>query len=176
MATPSKPAEPLRVVDVKQAMERIATASDREQIGDAITDYLRSTFGLGLILICRQGLALGWKGYSRGADATTLESIAIPLMVPSMFGTSFTKAAPVIGPPPADGAVLQERLWKLLHCAPPSDVIVAPIVVKDRVINLVYAHAEPDARPPLAAASQIAELCTAAAQSFMRLIQQGKKK
>ncbi|MBI4511286.1 MAG: hypothetical protein HY698_16755 [Deltaproteobacteria bacterium] len=161
-------------LSVSDAAAKIGAASGRDEIGDALTDYLRSGFGCGLVLIARDGMALGWKGFAPGLDPSIIESIAVPLTAPSMLRIAHEGRAPFRGAPPSDGAALQGRLWKLLKSAPPSEVAVVPIILKERVVNLVYVHAHGGGPLNDTLVSDLAMACASAATAFARLIQSGK--
>ena len=90
-----------------------------------------------------------------------------------MFEIAHRQRAIYLGPPPDAGATIQDRLWKLLHCAPPGQVLVCPVTIGERVINLLYAQADRDL--PASAANDLTSLAAAAADSYVRLIKQRKR-
>lgn len=161
-------------LSLHDATVQMTNASTREEIGDVLTDYLRSAFGCGLLLIVREGMALGWKGFSPAADASAIESVAIPLTAPSMLSLACEGKSIFRGAPPADGAALQGRLYKLLRCAAPREALVAPVVLKERVVNLVYVHAFDGGILPDTAVVDLTTACAAVASAFVRLIQSTK--
>src|SRR5262249_53108971 len=101
------------------------------------------------------------------------ESIALPLGSPSMLRTAFEARMVFRGAPPEAGATLQGRLWKLLRVTQaPAEVLVAPIMLKERVVNLVYAHPAGNDQ----AVAALATLAQVAATGYTRLIQRAKHK
>jgi type II secretion system (T2SS) protein E len=164
-AAPGRPA-----LAARDAASKMGIAVTRDDIGDAVVDYLRSGFACGAVLIARDDLALGWKGFSPGADAAAIEAVAMPLGPPSMFRLAFEGRSPFRGVPPVEGTPIQTRFWKALRVAPPREVIVAPIVIRDRVVNLIYAHPPGGGTLPDAAVADVATVCTAAATAYARLI------
>ena len=66
------------------------------------------------------------------------------------------------------------QIWKYLHCAAPADVVVIPIAIRERIINLVYVHASHGTMPD-ASVHELQALCTAVGSSFIRLIQRAKE-
>jgi hypothetical protein len=155
-------------VTVAQALTRIDAAASRDDIAAALCAYLRSRCDCALVLVVREAMALGWKGFAPAASATVVESLALPLGAPSMLRLAYDQAAPFAGPPPAEGAILQERLWKLLLCGRPSAVAVVPVMLRERVVNLIYAHGEIDV-------TALATLAQAASSGYARIIQQAKR-
>jgi hypothetical protein len=53
-------------------------------------------------------------------------------------------------------------------------VLVAPIVLKNRVVNLVYAHGFGGGVIAPTAVGDVANVCEAAAAGYMRLIRTGR--
>lgn len=163
-----------RVLGLEEAIAALRAATSRDEIGDVLVDYLRSTFGCGLVLIVKSGMALGWKGFAPDAEPDLIESIAMPLGAPSMLAIAHEQRATFRGPPPEEGKTLQVRLWKVLRCEPPREVVVAPVVLSTRVVNLLYAHAEGVDAIPESAASDLSELAAVASGEFMRIIRSKK--
>jgi hypothetical protein len=50
------------VIDRGQASMLLEMATSKEQIGQVLEDWLRSTFGCGLVLVIKGDMAIGWKG------------------------------------------------------------------------------------------------------------------
>jgi hypothetical protein len=179
---PHRPTGPIAVLpvslDVDEAATRMDEAQARDEIGDAMVGFLRSAFECGLVLITKDELALGWKGFGPPeVDPGVIEGIALPLKGASMLRSAYDTRAPFVGSPPAEGATLQARLWKLLKLAqPPEQVLIAPIVLKDRVVNLVYAHPRDGIKVALDLVESLVGLAQVAAQGYLRLIQRTKHK
>lgn len=151
-------------------LDAIESAKSKEDIGDAIVDYLKSSYGAGLVLIHKDDMALGWRGFASDVDATTLESIALPLSTPSAFKVALESKNVYRGAPPPEGASVQSRLFKLLKCASPKEVVVAPIVLGKRIVNFVYAHGFEGGDLPETVGTDIKDVANAAADAYMRLI------
>jgi hypothetical protein len=167
VATGSPPAAV--ATSLERTLQAIADTPGRDAVAGAVVDYLCATYGCGLLLSVKNDLALGWRGRFPGVDAATIEALILPLGAPSVFATAFKTGRPFRGPPPASGEVLHERLWKLLRAEPPAELLVVPIALGARVVQLLYVHA-PDALPK-AAGPDVAELAKAAAEAYRRLIQ-----
>jgi hypothetical protein len=140
-----------------------------------LEDWLRSTFGCGLVLVVKGDMAMGWKGFFPDAE-DLVDAVAIPLGKPTMFGVAYESRALFHGAPPAEGAQLQERLWKLLHCAPPTEVLVIPVVLGKRVVNLLYAHADDGSPLTEAMLADAQRLCSDAAAAYAHIIDKDRKK
>ncbi len=153
----------------------MTNARHRDAIGDVLNQFLSAHFGCGLILICRKGLCLGWKGYAPGIDPDLIESVVVPLKADTMFRQAYKRRSIFVGPPPPDSTTLHARLWKLLGCEPPAEVIVAPVLLQQRVVALVYAHAKEGVFLPPTATVELASLAAVMEASFTRLIQMTKQ-
>ena len=103
-----------------------------------------------------------------------IEAVALPLGQPSMLQAAHASGTLFRGAPAADGAMLNGLLWKLLKTAPPAEVVVAPVAINGRTINLVYAHPAGGGRFSDQAVAELASVCAAAAAAFARLIQAAK--
>jgi hypothetical protein len=163
------------VLDLAQALTLLEMATGKEQIGRVLEDWLRSTFGCGLVLVVKGDMAMGWKGFFPDAE-DLVDAVSIPLNKPTMFGQAYESRAPFRGEPPAEGAQLQERLWKLLRCPPPKEVLVSPVVLKKRVVNLLYAHMDDGSPLTDAIADEAQKLSTEAAAAYARMIDKDRKK
>lgn len=176
-ATPVPTSEPGRpALGLKEALAAINEAGSRDEIGDALVDCLRSTFGCGLVMVVREGMALGWKGFADGVDAQSLETLAVPLSAPSVLKVAHERKAIFRGSPAAEASAVQTRLYKLLRCPPPQEVIVSPVMLKDRVVSILYAHAVQGAVLAPSALADVSALCAGATTGFARLIQNAKAK
>jgi hypothetical protein len=161
-------------VALEDAVHRLSVAEHREQIADIVIDFMLPRFACGLIFLLRGPSAHVWRGFAPGVDARAIETIAFPTSLPSMFRTAKERAMTFRGAPPADGSHLHAQIWKYLRCPAPSDVVVIPIAIGQRIVNLVYAHASSGAMPD-ASVHELRALCTTMGSSFIRLIQRAKE-
>lgn len=152
-------------------LHAISSATQRDEIASAVVDYAAQAYGCAILLLVKNGLALGWRGIAPGIDATTIEAILLPLGAPSVFATVFETGQPFRGPPPPCGEVLHERFWRLLRAPPPEDLLVVPVVMGTRVVQLLYVHEAKGRALPPAAGPDLLELVKAMADAFLRLIQ-----
>ena len=174
-ATYALPPPTSAAVALEDAIHRLSVAEHREQIADILIDFMLPRFACGLIFLLRGMNAHVWRGFAPGVDARAIETIAFPMSRPSMFRTAQERAVTFRGPPPADGMHLQGQIWKYLRCEVPTDVLVIPIAIGDRIINLVYAQASGTSRMPDVNVRELQSLCSAVGSSFIRLIQQAKE-
>jgi hypothetical protein len=173
-ATPTGPPAPLAEAD---AVRAILTATSRESVAAAIVAHLRGAFAAGVVLVCRNDVAIGWRGFAAvrsPLERQTIESIALPLTQPSILSLVYESGHPFKGAPPEIGDEVHKRLYKALLCRAPREAIVAPVVVGDRALVLVYAQAPEGADVSEAAARALLAVCRAAGMSYARLLEQAR--
>lgn len=161
-------------VVLEDALHRLSVAEQREQVADILLDFMLPRFSCGLVFLLRGPNAEAWRGFSPGLDARSIETIAFPISVPSMFRTTKERGVTFRGTPPMEGVHLHNQVWKYLRCQPPSDVVLIPIAIRDRIISMVYAHAAAPARLDDGHVRELQAMCSAVASTFVRLIQQAK--
>jgi hypothetical protein len=164
---------PGAAVALDDAVHRLSVAEHREQIADIVIDFMLPRFGCGLIFLLRGTNAHVWRGFAPGVDARAIETIAFPTSMPSVFRTVKERAVTFRGSPPAEGAHLHGQIWKYLHCQAPIDVVVIPIAIGQRIVNIVYAHATSGSMPDTSV-RELQALCSTVGSSFVRLIQRAK--
>lgn len=155
---------------LQQALEELSSIDDRDLAAQSVLGYLASSFECALILVVKDDVAYGWKGYAPRIPRTVIESLVVPLSTPSVFNEVIERGQPFKGAPLAAGERIHARLWKLLSCAPPNEVLVAPVCVGPRLVNLIYAHANPTRRVRPVAQAHLAQLASATALAYRRAI------
>lgn len=154
-------------------LQTIGAAKTSDDIGASIIDYLKTFSAAVLVLVVKDGMALGWKGHAPKADRDVIESVIWPLSSP-MIAEAYEQAKLFRGPPPEDGAIGQ-RLWKMLHVDPPAEIAVAPIELKGRIVNLVYAHPPAGGSLPADLGEILARIAKAAGDRYLALLAQKRR-
>ena len=158
------------------ACERIDTAEHRDQIADALCEYAKGRLDALVVLLIRDGNALGWRGYSSHPETlkTPFEELSLPLGGASSLQSAHDAGEPYVGPPPSAAKPVETTLWTALGVSlEPIEVAVIPVVVKQRAINLIYAHVLGGA-PSAQVATELADLATRCATTYLRLIRQSR--
>lgn len=163
-------------LDAEGALAAIAEADGRDQVLEATLAFMRLHFGAGLIAIAKESLALGSKGFGGSFDSSTVESIVVPLNLPSCFKTAHDDARPFRGVPPEDGHTVQNRFFKLFDIGTPAEVVVMPVKVRSRVVCLLYAHAKGGGALSNESVEQLTAVADATSEAFVRLIRGAKQK
>jgi hypothetical protein len=158
------------------ACERIDTADNRESIADALCDYAKGRVDVLLVFLIRDGNALGWRGYVAQPEAvkTPIEELSLPLGGASAFQAAHDSGEAFIGAPPSSVRPIENKLWAAIGANPePTEVVVVPVLVKQRAVNLIYAHVI-GAPPPSQLGAELGDLANRAQTSYLRLIRQAR--
>jgi Type II secretion system (T2SS), protein E, N-terminal domain len=161
-------------LSLEDAIPRLTLARHREELADVVMDFMRGYFGCGIIFLVRDGQARAWRGFAPGVREAAIETIAFPLAIPSCFQFAHDNHTSLRGAAPAEGGRLQRQIWKYLHCEEPSEIIVVPVQVKSRALNLVYAHAADGGPLPDGPVTDLQALCAALSSAYVRMIQKLK--
>jgi hypothetical protein len=156
------------------ACERIDNAVNREGIADAFVDFAKGRCDALVVLLIRDGNALGWRGYVAPPTKATrpIEELSLPLGGASALQAAHDACQTFIGPPPAGAKPVESQLWSALGADPaPIEVVVVPVQVKQRAVNLIYTHTL-GGTPPPALVTELQDLAARAQTSYLRLIRQ----
>jgi hypothetical protein len=156
------------------ACERIDTAANREQIADVFIEYAKGRCDALVVLLVRDGNAVGWRGYVAPPNKPRIgfEELSLPIGGASALQAAHDGNTTFVGAPPSLAKPVETSLWNALGAEPPPlEVVVVPITVKQRAVNLVYAHTL-GGSPPRAFVSELRDLATRAQTSYARLIRQ----
>ncbi len=156
------------------ACDRIDTATNREQIADTFVEYARGRCDALAVFLVRDGNAVGWRSFvAMPAEiARPIEEVSLPLGGGSALQACHDASRIFLGPPPSPAKPVEMTLWNALGLgAKPSEVLVIPIIVKQRPVNLVYAHTM-GGTPPQSFVTELADLATRTQASYLRLIRQ----
>ena len=161
-------------LSLEVASHRLTLAHHREELADVVMDFMRGYFGCGIIFLVRDGQARAWRGFAPGVREAAIETIAFPLAIPSCFQLAHDRHTSFRGLAPAEGGRLQRQIWKYLRCEEPSEIVVVPVQVKSRALNLVYAHAADGGPLPDGPVTDLQALCAALSSAYVRMIQKLK--
>jgi len=170
-----RPPAPGPVVSLEDAIHRLSVTQHREQLADVVMDFMRGHFGCGLFFLVRHDQARVWRGFAPGIQEAAIETIAFPISMPSCFQFAHDRCTSFRGSASAEGSRLQRQIWKYLCCEEPSEVVVVPVLVKSRVLNLVYAHAADGGPLPDGPVTDLQALCAALSSAYVRMIQKLKE-
>jgi hypothetical protein len=171
---PAAPPEPAPAAptldDTLQALERVES---REAIAEVVLKHARASLSTAILFLVRDGMALGWKGSGETLEPELAESFVLPLTAKSMFQRAAESRTPFHGGAPE--STLLKHFYRALKRDPPRDVLVIPVLMKDRVVNLIYADAGPN-EIPAAMVQELTHIAEGMAMAYERLIRDTKKR
>lgn len=150
----------------------IAAATSRDAIAELAIAFARGGWRGAVVLVVREGLAVGHRGFGGQVTDAALASLLIPLGQPSMFTTVHDDGKPLIGAPPL-GGLAQSRFLKLFAGLGAAPIALHAVRVRDRVVNLVFAIAPTGPLPP--AATALGQVAAAMGEAYERLIRDAKR-
>jgi hypothetical protein len=138
----------------------------------------RGRAGAAALFLVRGRTALGWRalgGDGRALAGAAIESLSLPLVEPSVLQIAFDSQRTHRGPGSTKGLPIERQVWLALGVTdPPADMLVVPITVARRVVNLFYAHGAGGRTISEAHARELIEVAHGAAAAYVRLIQSAR--
>ncbi len=166
---------PLDMTDWKACVRAIRQSKGRESIAKVVTHVLQKGFegslAAGMLLMAKEDIAFGWRGFSRGNSNLEVDALAVELDVASMLATPYATREPFIGLP-EEPSVIDKRFWHFLG-SEPADVAVLPIVVLDEVACLLYVQS--DDSIPADKVGALGDVARAISAALTRLIRAAKR-
>ncbi len=156
--------------------ERIDAATRREDIAGALVAYAEGRCDAMVVFLIRDGNALGWRGWVAppAQPRQEIEDISLPLGGASGLQTAHDTLEVFVGAPPSEGKPVETRLWGALGITPePTTIVVVPITVRQRAVNLLYAHAVVGPLPT-AVVTELTELAVRVQAAYLRLIKSSR--
>jgi len=158
------------------ACEQIDNAANRDAIADTFAAYAQGRCDALVVFLIRDGNALGWRSWVAPPAQLKhpIEELSLPLGGASSLQSAHDAGQPFVGAPPSTARPVEKQLWTALATQPePSAVVVVPVLVKQRAVNLVYAHTA-GSSPPAQLVTELADLASRAQTSYMRLIRRAR--
>ena len=156
-----------------EACDRIDVARHRDEIGATLLEFADGRFPALVLFLVRDGNALGWRSYSERPLARPIKELSLPIGGSSSLQCASDDLRLFRGKPPAAAHPTETALWSFLGLAPVAEVAVAPVAVRQRPVNLVYAHPRGE-RFEGAVIDELNELAVRASEAYVRLIRQAK--
>ena len=162
-----------RVLSYELAHTEMLEATSRGRVADALIGYARGVVDVAALLVVRENVAIGWRGFGSGIDRERLETLLVPLDAPSIFRGCVQNDTMYAGP--AAPSVLHQHIFKILRTEPPRQAVVAPIFINNRVVNLFYGHRHGERWLDEGELDALRRVTRAVADAYVRLIAQTKK-
>jgi hypothetical protein len=160
--------ETIEAIEIDDAIERMRKATIRGEIADAVIAHARGLFDTAALLVVRDELATGWRGFGRGLDVDRIETLLVPLQASSIFRQAIEGADLFVGAVPP--SALHAHLFKVLRAVAPRQAVVVPITIRERVVNLLYGQRDGDKELNEVALDGLRHLARTAGEAYVRLI------
>lgn len=125
-------------IQIDALIETIENAGNVSTIADALLRAVRDDFAAFVMFVVSEGVARAYRGYSNNASEEVVEGLVLPLGEPSALQAVEQTGEHFVGPP-LDHA-LEGRLWRLLGSTRPDELIIAPVRLGPKTVNLLYGH------------------------------------
>lgn len=125
----------------KTALETISSASGRDELVQALLDYAVKRFPRALVLIVKDDIVIGLKGYGEGLDDSIARKVRIPLTVPSVFKEVGECRELFFSKLPPDP--MNKLFEGIAGIKPIDDVLITAIFYKDTVVSFLACIGEP---------------------------------
>jgi len=115
---------------------RLVAANDRNDIGDALIEFLAEQFLGCALLLVRDNQATGWLGRHNNKALPELTQLQIPLQEASVFNQVVVNQnhyLGIVGDLPNNRTLLSH-----FSCSPPQTALVIPLVVRERLVSFLY--------------------------------------
>jgi hypothetical protein len=148
----------------------LATAQDLDAVAVAGLALARAHVEAAGLFVVRDKQVVGFRASGEGIDPL-IGTFKIAVDTPSLFTQPAVSQTPFHGRPPRDG--VDGRMMKSIERAHAEEVLVQPVRINGRVVNLLYAD---NGRAPLSdtQVTALRSLCAAIAGAYERLIRAGK--
>jgi len=156
------------------AITIISETTRRGDIADAMLGYAASIFDLATLLLVRDDMAFGWKGFGPGIDSDRIETLLMPLEPPSMLRVALEnddkqfrgRAFP---------STLHSHWFRILRSGVPNYSVVSVCTIGKRVVNLLYGHKSDGSDISDEEMSDLTSVMRSAGDAYVRLISKSKK-
>ncbi|MEO8706256.1 MAG: hypothetical protein ABI867_39870, partial [Kofleriaceae bacterium] len=149
---------------IDDAIDAIDAATTRDAATDVAMRFAHGRWAAALLLMIKEGAALGHRGHGAQLSADAVDAVAIPLTAPSIVKVAHDTRRLATEPPPGAGAI-HERLVRLLGSA--RTAMAIPISIAGRVACVL---AVGDAIGAGHAARDLDRLAGALADAYSRVL------
>jgi len=162
----SAAAPPHSSSEVAALEAEIHGAGDRDAIVDLGLRLARAHARAAALFLVRGGVVVSYRGDGNPIPEP-LPPIELPILTESLFTQPAAALTPFRGEPPDTG--IDGRLLRSLGRDGVLEVLVLPIMIRGRVVNLLYADNGPDPFGETSVAA-LKELCQCISRGYERLI------
>jgi len=162
----SAPAPPGSSAEIAALEAALDGAGNRDEIVRLTLRIARAYSRAAALFIVRGGIVSIFRGDGERLEEQ-LGGIEIPVLTESIFARPAAALLPFRGEPPDDG--IDGRLLRVIGRGDVQEVVVHPISIRGRVVNLLYADNGPDQFGETSVAA-LAALCSCVSRAYERVI------
>lgn len=162
----SAPAPPGSSAEIAALEAELDGAGDRDEIVRLSLRIARAYSRAAALFIVQGGTVSSFRGDGECLEEQ-LQGIQIPVLTESIFARPAAALLPFRGEPPDDG--IDGRLLRVIGRGDAQEVVVHPISIRGRVVNLLYADNGPDHFGETSVAA-LAALCSCVSRAYERVI------
>jgi hypothetical protein len=140
---PEPPPTPLTFAE---AQAELARSSDREDVARTVLRFALGKWKRNLLLSVQGGLVTGWHGMGPSVREAAVRRIGVALREQSTFRLVRDTRSHYIGPVKRDAAM--GVFYKLLGGGFPKTAVILPLLVRGKVVHLLYVDNGPDQLTP----------------------------
>ncbi|GEL68364.1 general secretion pathway protein GspE [Myxococcus virescens] len=143
---PRAPEPPPTPLTFAEAQAELARSSDREDVARTVLRFALGKWKRNLLLSVQGSLVTGWHGMGVGVRDAVVRRIGVPLREQSTFRLVRDTRSHYIGPVRRDAAM--GVFYKLLGDGFPKTAVILPLLVRGKVVHLLYVDNGPDELTP----------------------------
>lgn len=157
-------------ITLSSTAQRLVSITDRNDVADAVIDYLGVNYARAALFMVVAGQVTGWRSAKNGQPIPGFDQFQLPLSEPSVLKTAVESNSFFLGPVPQSGANL--ALTTFLGKPAPQSALLIPMSMLGRVVGLIYID---DPKADLSAAVlDVQKLSSKALMAFEILILHNK--
>jgi hypothetical protein len=157
--------------EIARLEARIAGAADRDEIATLAVRLARAYAGTAALFLVQGGALAGLRGDSSDLERR-IQGIVIPLTTECRFAQVGATREPWRGEPPESG--VDARIVRALGRERARELVLLPICIRDRVVNVLYADNDFDRLGETSLAA-LGALCNCVSRAYQRLILASKR-
>ncbi|RKG74608.1 general secretion pathway protein GspE [Corallococcus terminator] len=140
------PTPPPKPMTFPEAQAELARSSDREDVARTVLRFALGKWRRSLLLSVQGNLVTGWHGMGQGVRDEAVRRIGVPLRDQSTFRLVRDTRSHYVGPVKRDAAM--GMFYRLLGGGFPTTAVILPLLVRGKVVHLLYVDNGPDQLTP----------------------------
>ncbi|WP_163865159.1 general secretion pathway protein GspE [Myxococcus eversor] len=129
-----------------EAQAELARSTDREDVARTVLRFALGKWRRNLLLSVQGSLVTGWHGMGPGVREAAVRRIGVALREQSTFRLVRDTRSHYVGPVRRDAAM--GVFYKLLGGGFPTTAVILPLLVRGKVVHLLYVDNGPDQLTP----------------------------